>query len=185
MRYKYVPKIAIHEHFKIVAMVCYLLEKQGALSEDLLTDALGEGEIVGVIELKSAIGTVERKKLAVLDKDTDKYNITSEGRNLVKVSAQSLPMLSRTRAVKNCEHFKEIEELRRTASWNVGKTKDGGFAFSLRLFNEMNGADMLTFSLSAPDEDTAKDMQRRFLARSGDILQQMIALFTSDSANND
>jgi hypothetical protein len=177
------PKIILTDSFKITVLICYLLNELGALTEYQLTKILTLDEVVNHFDLTEAFGVLENKKLAdfVERKGERFYEINDSGRTIA-AEAGSVPLSVRENSMREGRRILAEIELRKTVSWKVHKREKGekGYNFNVRFLNELGGPDMMEINLYAPSEDSALDIQRRFLERPLDIVRKIMTMFITD-----
>jgi hypothetical protein len=176
----YEPIVFLSDHYQIVTLICYTLDQLGEVSENMLIDSLTAGDMVRVLDLSGAFGTVERKNLASFrDIEGERlYSITDAGRLIAKEGAGSLPLLAKSRAVDETRRLLTIAELKRTAIWHIVPV-EGGFAFELTLLGEMTGGKIMSYTLYAADEEEAKAFERRFLDNPSRVLKRLITALSA------
>ena len=175
------PKIKLTDSFKITVLICYLLNELGPLTEYQLTKMVTLDQTVNHFDLTEAFGVLENRKLAsFIEKKGERfYEINENGRVIAK-EAGSVPPSIRDRALQEGKKiFAEIE-LKKTVSWKVQKRGEKGYDFNIKLLNEFGGPDLMEINLYAPSEESALDIQRRFLERPLDIVMKVMTMFTTD-----
>jgi hypothetical protein len=161
-------------------LICYLLDELGALTEYQITKILAYDEAVNHFDLTEAFGILENKNLAafVERKGERFYEINDNGRTIAAEIGSVPPELRETSITEGKKILTEIE-LNKTVSWNIEK-RDKGYNFNIKLLNEFGGPDLMEINLYAPSEESALDIQRRFLDRPLDIVRKIMTMFIVD-----
>lgn len=175
------PKIKLTDTFKITALICYLLKELGALTEYQLTKILILDEAVNHFDLTEAFGVLENKKLAeLIERKGERYfELSAEGMTIA-AEVSSVPLSVREKALKEGKKILNEIEVRKTVSWRIEKREGQGYNFNIKLLNEFGGPDLMEINLYAPSEESAQDIQKRFLERPLDIVMKTMTMFTTD-----
>ncbi|MCL2697377.1 MAG: DUF4364 family protein [Oscillospiraceae bacterium] len=174
------PIIKLTDSFKITVLICYLLNELGALTQYQLTKILTLDEVVNHFDLTEAFGVLENRKLAdLIEKKGERfYEINDNGRTIA-AEAGSVPLSVRENSIREGKRIHAEIELRKTVSWKVQK-REKGYNFNIRFLNELGGPDMMEINLYAPSEESARDIERRFLERPLDIVRKIMTMFITD-----
>jgi len=176
-----VPKIRLTDTFKITALICYLLRELGPLTEYQITKILTLDEAVNHFDLTEAFGVLENKNLAeFVERKGERFYELGENGKTIAAEIGSVPLSVREKSIKEGKKILSEIEVRKTLSWNVQKREGQGYNFNIKLLNEFGGPDLMEINLYAPSEESALDIQKRFLERPLDIVMKTMTMFTTD-----
>ncbi|MCL2109305.1 MAG: DUF4364 family protein [Oscillospiraceae bacterium] len=176
-----IPKIKLKDTFKITTLICYLLRELGPLTEYQITKILALDELVNHFDLTEAFGVLESKRLAELkSRKGERYYELGENGKTIAAEIGSVPLSVRDKSLNEGKKILAEIEIRKTISWKIQKRDGQGYNFSIKLLNEFGGPDLMQINLYAPSEESALDIQKRFLERPLDIIMKTMTMFTTD-----
>lgn len=178
------PKIIIDDKLTIQIYICYLLEQLGDLTDEQLSDIIAEVESVNLFEYLEALSIAGEKELLTsrADKDKTLLSLLPQGKTMAREFSHRVPLSVREKSLEYGKHLLELAELERSI---VCRIERGGCNepcyLTVKFLNEINGSELLSLRIFAPDYEQAKEMRERFYEKPSDTVTKIMNMFIKDS----
>lgn len=179
------PGIRVDESFDICVYFCFMLKELGDLTDNSVSEIVISLETVNYFELMSEVERMKKKEFikVVTSKNDEerKYSLLPGGRELADEFFNNIPFSIREKTIeeggKILERIEREKAIKCYINYDYNKRR---YDLCVKLLNELNGDTILDVRLFAPDEKTAKDMKKRFLAHPTEIISDTMSLFLKD-----
>lgn len=169
---------------EIRVLICYLYNSvNDKMSKSLVLDAIMEHELANYFEISSAFDDLITNKSLIQSGEADgeiTYSLTDNGRIIARELETTL-----SRSVKEKAYICAVRLLaeRKTARENkveIVKTENG---CSVNCKISGGDAELMSFSVYAPDYEQAEIMKKSFLSNPAAVYKTMLGLLTRDKEN--
>lgn len=178
------PKITIDDKLTIQIYLCYILEQLGELTEDQLSDIVTEIDAVSGLEYFEALSVCADKQLikAVEYKNTRKLSLLPQGLTMAKEFFHRIPLSIREKTLEYGEYVLKMADLERSIICRIQRNGAGEPCYlTVSFLNEINGEELMSLKVYAPDYEQAKLMRDRFYEKPSDIVTKIMNMFIKDS----
>lgn len=178
------PKIIIDDKLTIQIYICFLLEQLGDLIDEQMSDIITEVDSVNFFEYLEALSIAKEKKLleSSVDKDKTVFSLLPQGRTMAREFFHRVPLSVREKSLEYGKHLLELAELERSI---ICRIERGGCNepcyLTLKFLNEINGSELMSLRIFAPDYEQAKEMRERFYEKPSDTVTKIMNMFIKDS----
>lgn len=178
------PKIVIDDKLTVQIYICYLLEQLGDLTDEQLSDIIAEVESVNSFDYLEALSIACEKELMSSRMDSDRkiLSLLPRGKTMAAEFFHRVPLSLREKSLEYGKHILELAELERSI---VCRIERGGCNepcyLTVKFLNEINGSELLSLRIFAPDYEQAKAMRGRFYEKPSDTVTKIMNMFIKDS----
>lgn len=168
------PKLRIQDESLIRILICWLLDKLGAMSSDRLLEILTEDELVNYFDFMAAVPAMTEKKL--IGAFHDKYELLENGKMMAEEFESMIPLTAREKTLATGERLHKNDELKRTLKYEVIQENQHWF-FCVHLLGEKEGPNLLSLKVYAPSKESAELLQKRFLENPFELMDKTMGFF--------
>jgi len=159
---------------KIITLICFLLEKLGALTEETLLEIVTANNAVSQFALSDALTIMERKRLVAVN--GGEYALTEAGKSFLAEFASSPGVTQRKAMLREGERAVRLNKLKKALRWEIVNEEDS-FAFRVTFLNEMDGSVIMEIKIRSKTREGAKEIRDNFLKNPAKIIKDTLTNF--------
>lgn len=152
---------------EIRILLCYLIKTAGPVERHILENALMQEQLVNYFELSSGLADLAEQNLVIFHNNI--YTITPKGAQVSDNLCWDLPRSVRESAANAVLRMQKFQRLAAENQAEVCRTEDG---FDVHCRIQEHGHDLLSLTISMPDEITAEKVKNSFI-KNGSIIYSM------------
>lgn len=178
------PKIVIDDKLTIQIYICFLLEQLGELTDEQLSDIAAEIEAVNSFDYLEAFSIAKEKELisSRAEKEKTICFLLPQGKTMAREFFRRIPLSVREKSLEYGKRLLELAELERSI---VCRIEQGGCNepcyLTVKFFNEIDGSELMSLRIFAPNYEQAKEMRDRFYEKPSDTVTKIMNMFIKDS----
>ncbi len=169
---------------EIKVLICYLFfSVKDKMSESIVTEAIVAHELANFFEVKAAFGELKNSENLTEDEIVDgeeTYRLTENGKMVAEQLGSTLAYSVKEKALKCALSLLAERKTLRENLVEIRKSENG-CQVTCRILG--GDADLLSFTLFAPDMEQAELIKKSFLSYPSTVYKTMLALMTKNRDN--